>query len=125
MGELTYNALQAATGLIIPLETDSNSLQGLYQITDIAHQMQKSNPKLYIYGIVLTRCNLKANIDKYLKDVITEKGREIGVPFLGVIREGRAAIRAAQSLQQSLFEYDPKSKPAQDYKEIYKNIWEG
>ena len=125
MGELTYNALQAATGLIIPLETDSNALQGLYLITDIAQQIQKSNPALSFFGTILTRCNLKANIDRYLKGVIEEKGQELGAPLLGIVREGRAAIRAAQSMQQSLFEYDPKSKPAQDYKEIYQKITEG
>ncbi len=125
MGELTYNALQAATGLVIPLETDSNSIQGLYQITDIAQQIQKSNPELTFFGTILTRCNLKANIDRYLKEVIEQKGQEMGAPLLGIVREGRAAIRAAQSMQQSLFEYDPKSKPAQDYKEIYQKIREG
>ena len=55
MGELTFNALQAATGLIIPLETDNSSLQGLYQIADIAQQMQSSNPALQITGTILTR----------------------------------------------------------------------
>ncbi len=124
MGELTFNALQAATGLIIPLETDNNSLQGLYQITDIAKQIQHSNPKLFIYGTVITRYDARPKINRYLRDVIAEKGREIGAPLLGVIRPG-IAIREAQSMQQSLFEYAPNSKPAQDYKELYKSIWEG
>ena len=124
MGELTYNALQAATGLIIPLETDPNSLQGLYQITDIAHQIQHSNPALRIMGTVLTRYDARPKINRYLKDVITEKGREIGSPFLSIIRPG-IAIREAQAMQQSLFDYAPNSKPAQDYKELYRIILEG
>ncbi len=124
MGELTFNALQAATGLIIPLETDSNSLQGLYQITDIAHQMQRSNPKLFIYGVILTRYDARAKANRYMQEVIAEKGREAGAPFLGVVRPG-IAIREAQLLQKSLYEYAPNSKPAQDYKQIYKEIWEG
>jgi len=125
MGELTYNALQAATGLIIPLETDSNSLQGLYQITDIAHQMQqRSNPALQIMGVVLTRFDARPKINRYLQEVIAEKGQEIGAPFMGVIRPG-VAIREAQAMQESLYEYAPGSKPAQDYRTLYNKIQEG
>lgn len=123
MGELTFNALQAATGLIIPLETDSNSIQGLYQITDIAHQMQRSNPGLSIIGVILTRYDARANINRYLQGVIQRQGEEIGAPYLMGIRPG-IAIREAQALQQSLFDYAPKSKPAQDYKTLYEKIKE-
>ena len=124
MGELTFNALQASTGLIIPLETDNSSLQGLYQITDIAHQMQKSNPALSILGVILTRYDSRPKINKYLRDVIAEKGQETGAPFLMAIRAG-VAIREAQGMQQSLFEYAPKSNPAADYMTLYKKITKG
>lgn len=124
MGELTYNALQAATGLIIPLETDSNSLQGLYQVTDIAHQMQRSNPALKICGVILTRYDARPKINRYLQEVIAERGQETGAKFLGVIRPG-IAIREAQAMQQSLYQYAPQSKPAQDYKIIFDKLQEG
>lgn len=124
IGELTFNALQAATGLIIPLETDTSSLQGLYQITDIAHQMQHSNPYLQIKGVILSRYDSRPKINRYLQEVIAEKGQEIGAPFLMGIRPG-IAIREAQGLQQSLYEYAPKSKPAQDYKTLFEMIQEG
>ena len=121
MGELTFNALQASTGLLIPLETDNSSLQGLYQITDIAHQMQRSNPALSITGVILTRYDSRPKLNRYLQEVIAEKGQEIGAHYLGAIRAG-VAIREAQAMQQSLFEYAPKSKPAADYKELYRKI---
>lgn len=124
MGELTFNALQAATGLIIPLETDNSSLQGLYQIADIAHQMQRSNPALSIIGVILTRYDNRPKLNRYLRDVIADKGQEIGAPFLIGIRPG-IAIREAQAMQQSLFDYAPRSNPAQDYKKLYEMITEG
>lgn len=124
MGELTFNALQAATGLLVPLETDSNSLQGLYQIVDIAHQMQRSNPALGVLGAVLTRFDARPKINRYLQEVIAETGQEIGAPLLGVIRPG-IAIREAQAMQESLYDYAPRSNPAQDYKEIYRKLTEG
>lgn len=124
MGELTYNALQAATGLIIPLETDNSSLQGLYQITDIAHQMQRSNPDLSILGVILTRYDQRPKLNRYLQEVIASTGEEIGAPFIMGIRPG-IAIREAQAMQLSLYDYAPKSKPAQDYKSLYELIKEG
>ena len=121
MGELVFNALQAADGLLIPLEADTYSLQGLYQITDIAHQMQRSNPKLSIIGVVISRYDARPNISKYMKDVIAEKGAEIGAPLLMAIRPA-IAVKEAAAFQQSLFEYAPNSKPAADFMQLYKMI---
>lgn len=118
MGELTFNALQAATRLIIPLESDNSSLQGLYQIVDVAHQMQRSNPALSILGTIITRYDARPKLNRYLQEVIADKGAEIGAPFLMAIRAG-VAIREAQAMQQSLYQYAPRSKPAQDYKQLF------
>jgi chromosome partitioning protein len=124
MGELTFNALQAATGLIIPLETDNSSLQGLYQIADIAHQMQNTNPGLRIFGAILTRYDSRPKLNRYLSDIISEKGQEVGAPLIMGIRPG-IAIREAQALQLSIYDYAPKSNPAQDYKKLFDVIQEG
>lgn len=124
MGELTYNALQASTGLIVPLETDTNSLQGLYHIADIAQQMQHSNTGLSIIGVILTRYDNRPKINRYIKSVIEEKAQEIGAPYLMEIRNG-VAVREAAAMQQSLYDYAPHSKPAADYKKLYKIVMEG
>lgn len=124
MGDLTYNALQASSGVIVPLETDSNSLQGLFLLDDIVRQMQQSNPGLSITGVILTRYDNRPKINRFFRDAIAERGRELGAPLLGTIRAG-VAIREAQALQQSLFDYAPHSKPAQDYKKLYHTIMEG
>lgn len=123
MGELTFNALIASTGLLIPLEADANSLQGLYQISDIAHQLQRTNPDLSIIGTILTRFDSRSKFSRYIQDTITEKGEEIGSPFLMAIRKSIAVPEAA-AFQQSLFEYAPNSNPAQDYKKLYQLITE-
>ena len=123
LGELLYNALQASTGLIIPLETDTNSLQGLYHITDIANQMQHSNPDLKIIGVILTRYDNRPKINRFLQSEIEAKGQEVGAPYLMAIRSG-IAVREAMAMQQSLFDYAPHSKPATDYERLYKKIME-
>lgn len=121
MGELTFNALNASTGLLIPLEADISSLQGLYQITDIAHQMQTRNKGLHIIGIILSRYDSRANVNKYMRGVIADKGQEIGAPLLLTIRPG-IAIREAQNMRLSLYKYAPKSKPAEDYKKLFEML---
>lgn len=121
MGELTFNALQAATGLIIPLESDSSNIQGLYRITDIAQQMQRSNPDLKILGTILTRYDPRPKVNRYLRDTIAKIGEETGAPLIAAIRPG-IAIREAQGLQLSLFDYAPKSKPALDYRDLFNKI---
>lgn len=123
MGELTFNALQAATGLIVPLETDNNSLQGLYQILDIAAQVQQTNPQMKILGTVITRYDPRPNINKYLMGVISQIGKEAGAPLLATIRTG-VAVREAQAMQEDLYSYARHSKPATDYMKLYKMIME-
>jgi chromosome partitioning protein len=123
-GELLYNALQASTGLVIPLLADIFGLQGLYQIADTAKQFKQSNPGLQVKGFVLTRYDNRSSLTKAMKANITAKAAELGIPCLAEIREG-VAIREAAALQQSLFEYAPKSKPAQDYMKLYEMIMEG
>lgn len=120
-GELQYNALQAATGLIIPLQADIYNLQGLYQMADTARQIQASNPQLDILGFILTQYDQRSTLSKAMCKTITEQAAAINIPFLGTIRAG-VAIREAAALQRSLYEYAPKSKPAQDYAQIYEAL---
>ncbi len=122
-GELQYNALQAATALIIPLQAEIYSLQGLYQIAETAEQIKGSNPALTAAGVILTRHNDRSTIARQMQENIKSAAQQMAIPFLGAIREG-VAIREAQALQVSLYEYAPKSKPALDYMALYRKIME-
>lgn len=120
-GEMQYNALQAATDLIIPLQADIFGLQGLYMITATARQIQQTNKDLQIAGVIFTRHNPRSTITRQMQQAITAKAAEMDIPILGTIREG-VAIREAQALQTSLYTYAPKAKPAADYLEILDKI---
>lgn len=122
--ELQNVALHAATDLIIPLETDSSSLQGLYEICDMATHARKKNPALSFTGLLLVKYDNRPAINRYLKEVLIQKGAEMGIPYLMDIRQG-IRIRESQAMQQSLFEYAPGSNPAKDYKKLYEMIMEG
>ena len=122
-GELQYNALQAATGAIFPLQADVYNVQSLYQITDTARQIQESNPALHITGFVLTQYDQRSIITRQMRQVITEKAEAMGVPFLGTIRAA-VAIKEAAALQRSLYDYAPRSNPAEDYLSLFDQITE-
>ena len=117
-GELQYNALMAADSLIIPLQADIVGLQGLYQMADTARQIQQSNPALTIKGYVLTRSGGRSTLARQMAETIEARAQEMGIPFLKAVREA-VAIREAQALQRSLYEYAPRSKPAADYMELF------
>ena len=113
-GELQYNALQASTGLLIPVQADIVGLQGFYQIADTARQIQQSNPTLQIMGFVITRHRGRSTLAKQMQETITQQAAAQGIPFLMAIREA-VAVQEAQAMQQSLYQYAPNSKPAADY----------
>lgn len=121
MGELTYNALLAATDIIIPIEADSASIQGLYNIIDIINQLQPYNKHLKRVDVIITRYDSRPKLTRYLKDKIIETCKDIKITYLMEVRNG-IAIKEAQALQVSLFEYAPRSKPAQDYKKLFNLI---
>ena len=120
-GEARLNALMAATQLVIPLEADIGSLQGLYQIHDEARQVQQANPALTICGYILTKFDRRSTLARTMADRIQAAAAEMGIPFLGAVRAA-VAIKEALSFQTNLYEYAPKSTPAQDYMQVLDNL---
>lgn len=120
-GELQYNALQASGGLIIPLEVDIFNAQSLYQILDTVSQIRRSNPHLETLGILCTKYDSRAKLSRNMLASIRASAEEMRIPYLGEIRSA-IAVREAAYLQRSIYEYAPKSKPAQDYMKIFEKI---
>lgn len=120
-GELQYNAMQASTDLVIPVWADTFSLQALYLTVDTARQIQKTNPELNIAGIVFTNFRGTTNHARQLRDIVTGKAEELGVPCLGAVRVG-IAVQEAATFRRSLFEYAGKSNPAHDYLNVYEQL---
>ena len=113
-GELQYNALFAATGLIIPLEAEIYSLKSLYQIIETAKQIKQGNKQLTIKGFVITKLDSRSTIAKQMQENIIVAANKNKIPYLGSIRQG-VAVKEAAALQKNLYDYAPKSNPAKDY----------
>ena len=123
-GELQYNALMASDNLIIPLQADIVGLQGLYQMADTAQQIRQGNPALTLTGFILPRHGGRSTLARQMAEQIQQRAAAEHVPYLGAIRKA-VAIREAQAMQQSLFEYALDSNPAKDYLTLYKKIKSG
>lgn len=124
MGETTFNALQASTGLVIPIAANILGLQGMYTIADIAREIMDANKGLSFTGVILTQFDARPKFYRFMRDTIKEKAEAEGIPYLGEVR-GSVSVVEAQANAASLFDYAPKSKPAQDYRAIYEKIMKG
>lgn len=120
-GELQYNALMAADRLLIVLMAKSFNAQSVYQISDTAAQIRQSNQRLKIAGALIASYNGQANYTKAIRQAIENTANALKIPYLGTVRQA-IALDEAMGLQQSLFEYAPRSTPAQDYLRIYEKL---
>ena len=123
LGTLLVNALTASDEVIIPMNADILSLQGLYQLAETINQVKSfCNRSLKVTGILLTRYSGRTVLARDIKDTIADKCAELGIPLLNtVIRDG-VAVREAQTTQESLFTYAPNSNPARDYLQFFEEI---
>lgn len=125
LGTLLVNALTASDGVIIPVQADTFAMQSVYQLTDTIKQVQQyCNKSLTISGVLVTRYSSRTVLARDLKESLESKCAALGVHvFKTPIREG-VAIKEAHTLQESLFEYAPRSNPAQDYMQLMAELKE-
>jgi len=119
LGILTINALTASSDVIIPMGADIYSLQGLNQLYKTIGKVRKfCNRDIHIAGLLMTRYSSRAILNRDIKDGIGDKAHELDAHiYKTIIREG-IAVKEAQTQRLCLFEYAPRSKPAQDYMEF-------
>lgn len=116
LGTLTVNALTAADGVVIPVQADEYSLQGIGQLHKAITAVRKyCNRDLKINGILITRYNARAilsrDMQSNLQDIATTLGTKV---YSTPIREC-ISVKEAQACRQDIFSYAPRSNAAKDY----------
>ena len=117
---LTLNALVAADAVLIPMQAEYFALEGVSELLDTVERIRASfNPDLGIEGVVLTmlddRTNLAQQVTAELKRFFGEKLCQTTIP-----RNVRLA--EAPSHGKPALVYDPRSKGAESYIRLAKEI---
>lgn len=131
---LTLNALCAAGEVLIPLQAHFLALHGLSKLLETIHLVSKRvNRELKVAGVVLcmyesgTRLGTEVVEDL---DSFFEKRRDASAPWAEA-RVFRAKIRRnirlaeAPSFGQSIFDYSPTSRGAEDYAALCEELVAG
>ncbi len=120
LNSLLINALSASDEVLLPMQANSFSILGLYQMQETIAQVKRyCNPALNIAGIVLTKYKPRQTLATDLRSSIEQQAADMGTHvFNTYIREG-VAVEQAQAMQQSLFDYSPNSNPARDYAALF------
>lgn len=126
LGTLTVNALTAATSVIIPVQAEIYSLQGIGQLNKTIEAVKKyCNKALYIRGILITRYNARAVISKDMQTNLQEAAEQLNTKLYSVPIRECVAIKEAQASQQDIFSYAPRSNAAKDYTAFIKEFMKG
>jgi len=117
---LTLNALVAADAVLIPMQGEYFALEGISELLDTIERIRDAlNPALTIEGVVLTmfddRTNLAQQVKNELSSFFGEKLCTVTVP-----RNIRLA--EAPSHGKPALVYDPRSKGAESYIRLAKEI---
>ena len=122
LGILTLNALSASDSVLIPIQCEFYSLDGVNLLLKTILSVQKAvNPKLEIEGVLLTmldgRTLLGLEVVEDVRKFFNEKVFSTIIPRLVKLVE-------APSHGKPIIEYDPKSKGALAYLNLAKEVIE-
>ena len=122
LGMLTVNALAAADNVLIPVQAQYLSANGLEQLLQTVSKVRRQiNPRLRIEGILLTMVDGRTNYAKDISSLIRETyGSQIKVFATDIPHSVRAAEISAEG--KSIFRHDPKGKVASAYRTLTKEV---
>jgi chromosome partitioning protein len=119
---LTLNALVAADGLLVPLQAEYFALEGISElISTLDRVAQAFNPELALEGVLLTmyddRTILAQQVTQNLREFFGDKLLRTTIP-----RNIRLAEAPSHGLPVAL--YDPRSRGAEAYAELARELLE-
>ncbi|HGY92664.1 MAG TPA: ParA family protein [Planctomycetes bacterium] len=116
LGLLSINALAAAREILVPMQTEFFALQGMSKLMEVVEVVQQRiNPSLRLAGIVACRMDTRTRL-------ASEVLEDIAAHFPEILYETRirqnVKLAEAPSYGQTVLEYAPESKGAEDYRQL-------
>ncbi|WP_077620107.1 ParA family protein [Bacillus sinesaloumensis] len=120
LGLLTLNALTASDTVVIPVQCEYYALEGLSQLLNTIRLVQKHlNTELMIDGVLLTMLDARTNLGI---QVIEEVKKYFQDKVYKTIIPRNIRLSEAPSHGEPIIIYDPKSRGAEVYLELAKEV---
>jgi len=117
---LPLNALTASKEVIIPLLADYLSLEGLEQLMFTIDKVRHNlNPEIKVLGILFCMVDRRMRMTRESIETVKEHFSEL---IFNTQMRLCVKLKEAAVFGQSIFEYAPKSKGAEDYKNAAEEI---
>ena len=117
---LTLNAFTAADSVLIPIQTEFYALEGVSQLVKtITIVQQTSNKNLEIEGVLLTMFDGRTNLSIQVSD---EVKAFFGTKVYKTVIPRNVRLSEAPSYGEPIIVYDPKSKGADVYTKLAKEV---
>jgi chromosome partitioning protein len=123
LGLLTINAFVAATGVVVPVQTEYLSLRGLVQLENtLAMVRENLNPRVEIIGIVPTMYDKRQTHSREADEILRESFGDLvyNTRIRKTVRFAEAPVKG-----QSVLAYDSTGDAASMYRDLAKEVLSG
>src|SRR4051812_40470326 len=123
LGLLTINAFVAATGVLVPVQTEYLSLRGLVQLENTLSMVRENlNPKVSIIGIVPTMYDKRITHSREADEILRENFGDLvyQTRIRKTVRFAEAPVKGT-----SVLAYEPTGEAAGMYRDLAKEVLNG
>src|SRR5580704_8709337 len=123
LGLLTINAFVAASGVIVPVQTEYLSLRGLVQLENTLQMVRENlNPHVAVMGILPTMYDKRLTHSREADEILRENFGKLvyNTRIRKTIRYAEAPVRGA-----SIIAYEPDGEAAELYRDLAKEVLGG
>src|SRR5947209_371267 len=123
LGLLTVNAFVAATGVLVPVQTEYLSLRGLVQLENtLAMVRENLNPRVSIMGIVPTMFDRRVTHSREADEILRENFGALvyNTRIRKTVRFAEAPVKGL-----SVLAYEPTGEAAEMYRDLAKEVLNG
>ena len=120
LGLLTLNALTAAHSIIIPIQCEFYALEGVSMLLNTIHMVQRNlNEALQLEGVLMTMFDGRTKLSQ---DVVSEVKKFFNTKMYNTVITRNVRLSEAPSHGEPVIVYDPRSKGAQLYQALAKEV---
>src|SRR6478752_4778069 len=123
LGLLTINAFVAATGVVVPVQTEYLSLRGLVQLENTLSMVRENlNPRVEIIGILPTMYDKRVTHSREADEILRENFGDIvyQTRIRKTVRFAEAPVKGS-----SVLAYEPGGEAADMYRDLAKEVLNG